>query len=229
MSSVLSQLDTGIARLGYDDFELDILNLPKPLQNRLMEDLSEGSTADFRIEPNGERFLITKKDARLTVRKLVSYHNDAQGSEIRFEINQESDGTRRAIDLLPAFLDLTGGSDRVYAIDELDRSLHTLLLQSLLHSYLESVDENSRSQLLFTTHDVLLMDQKIFRRDEMWVTERDPTGCGSLIAFSDYKDIRLDKDIRKSYLQGRMGGIPKILLSGLSDEKVSVKAKGDST
>jgi hypothetical protein len=56
------------------------------------------------------------------------------------------------------------------------------------------------------------MDQQLLRRDEMWITERDADGVSSLLSFSDYKDVRYDKDIRKSYLQGRMGGIPRILL-----------------
>jgi hypothetical protein len=53
------------------------------------------------------------------------------------------------------------------------------------------------------------MDQSIFRRDEIWVTERDALGASSLTAFSEYRDVRYDKDIRKSYLQGRLGGIPR--------------------
>jgi hypothetical protein len=56
------------------------------------------------------------------------------------------------------------------------------------------------------------MDQQLLRRDEMWVAERKPTGVSTLVSFSDYKDVRYDKDIRKSYLQGRLGGIPRILL-----------------
>jgi AAA15 family ATPase/GTPase len=74
---------------------------------------------------------------------------------------------------------------------------------------------NLRRRLcLFTTHDVLLMDQHLLRRDEMWVAERDAYGASSLSSFSEYKDVRYDKDIRKSYLQGRLGGIPRILLGG---------------
>ena len=68
--------------------------------------------------------------------------------------------------------------------------------------------------MIFSTHDVLLMDQHLLRRDEMWVTERDSEGAATLVSFSDYKDVRKDKDIRRSYLQGRLGGIPRILLSG---------------
>jgi hypothetical protein len=58
------------------------------------------------------------------------------------------------------------------------------------------------------------MDQQLFRRDEMWVAERKPEGVSTLVSFSDFKDVRYDKDIRKSYLQGRLGGIPQILLGG---------------
>ncbi len=106
------------------------------------------------------------------------------------------------------------GPSKTFVIDELDRSLHTLLSRQLLASYLADCGPDSRSQLLITTHDVLLMDQDLMRRDEMWVAERDADGSSELIAFSDYKEIRNDKDIRKSYLQGRLGGIPKILFGG---------------
>lgn len=233
MSDALNQLDTGISRLGDDFVELNNLNLPESFREKLMEDLAEGDTVDFRIEPDDDRFLLTKKNGQFSARKLISYHNDIQGNEIRFDIKQESDGTRRAIDLLPAFLDLMGGTERVYVIDELDRSLHTLLLQSLLKNYLESVGKDSRSQLLFTTHDALLMDQKMFRRDEMWVSERDSMGCAGLIAFSDYKEIRNDKDIRKSYLQGRIGGVPRILFTGPLNENApkteGISSNGEST
>jgi AAA15 family ATPase/GTPase len=106
------------------------------------------------------------------------------------------------------------GFKKVYVIDEVDRSLHTLLTHKLLDAYLATCSTETRTQLLLTTHDVLLMDQNLLRRDEMWVAERDASGNSSLMSFSEYKDIRYDKDIRKSYLQGRLGGIPRILLSG---------------
>ena len=72
----------------------------------------------------------------------------------------------------------------------------------------------SRSQLLLTTHDLLFMDQKLLRRDEMWLASRYSGGVSHLKSLGDFKDTRYDKDVRKSYLEGRMGGIPKILLEG---------------
>jgi AAA15 family ATPase/GTPase len=158
---------------------------------------------------------ITRKDGELTAKKLVTYHQRQGGQEVKFEMRQESDGSQRIIDLLPAFLAAAASdSSKVYVIDEVDRSLHTLLTRQLFEGYLSCSGADTRSQLLFTTHDVLLMDQKLFRRDEMWVVERNPQGESSLMAFSEYKDIRYDKDIRKSYLQGRFGGVPRILISG---------------
>ena len=114
-------------------------------------------------------------------------------------------------------------------IDEVDRSLHTLLTRRLLQAYLASCSADSRTQLLLTTHDVLLMDQQLLRRDEMWVAERKLNGVSILVSFSDYKDVRYDKDIRKSYLQGRLGGIPRILLGGnfgkIDDPKITVEVQ----
>src|SRR5690606_37983935 len=124
-----------------------------------------------------------------------------------------SDGSRRLIDLLPAFCDVCDvDRSRVYFIDEIDRSLHTLLTRRLVELFLSSCDHECRNQLFFTTHDVLLMDQDMFRKDEMWVTEKSTEGASALYSFSEFSDIRNDKDIRKSYLQGRMGGIPKLLV-----------------
>jgi AAA15 family ATPase/GTPase len=98
----------------------------------------------------------------------------------------------------------------------------------LLEAYLANCSTKTRTQLLLTTHDVLLMDQQLLRRDEMWVAERDATGASNLLSFSEYKDVRYDKDIRKSYLQGRMGGIPRILLGGaLTNPYLTEESEGD--
>jgi AAA15 family ATPase/GTPase len=215
MNQLLPQLDTGIVRLGGEEIPYENVHLPESLQEKLQQNVKESMTVRLRTEPDGDRFTITRKNGVFCAKKLFAYHRKADGALERFEIRQESDGTKRIIDLLPAFLDISKTKAlKVYVIDELDRSLHTLLTKTLLESYVANCAPASRSQLLFTTHDVLLMDQYLLRRDEMWVAERDQNGVSSLISFSEYKDVRYDKDVRKSYLQGRLGGIPRILLSG---------------
>jgi len=137
------------------------------------------------------------------------------GSPVHFLLNEESDGTQRAFDLVPMFVEIASqNSRRVFIIDEIDRSLHTLMILSLVKAYLASCNESNRAQLVFTTHNVMLMDQDIFRRDEIWVAERQNQGQSKLYSFAEFKEVRSDTQIRKSYLQGRMGGIPKILLHG---------------
>jgi uncharacterized protein len=218
MNDLLPQLDTGINRLGGEVVPLESLPIPDPMKSSLLEDVKEGMSLRLLGGPVNERFIVTHKNGELVAKKLVTYHPTEDGGEAKFEMRMESDGSQRVIDLLPAFLDLSSSnSKKVYVIDEVDRSLHTLLTRQLLTAYLSSCSSQSRSQLLLTTHDVLLMDQQLLRRDEMWVTERNSAGASELISFSEFKDVRYDKDIRKSYLQGRMGGVPRILLEGTLD------------
>ncbi len=213
MNEMLRQLDTGITRLASEEISFENSPLPKSLKVKLQEEVKEGASVHLFNESMNERFVITRKNGELIAKKLFTYHSKADGTEAKFEMRYESDGSQRIIDLLPGFLDIAeSGSKKVYIIDELDRSLHTNLTRSLIEGYLSSCSENSRSQLLMTTHDVLLMDQHLLRRDEMWVSERDTSGISKLFSFSEFKDVRYDKDIRKSYLQGRLGGVPKILL-----------------
>ncbi len=214
MNKMLPQLDTGICHLGGEELPFENIPLPESLKSRLQEDIKEGMTVRLMAEPTNERFIVARKGGDLIAKKLVTFHPKADGTDVKFEIRQESDGSQRVIDLLPAFLELSSQTaGKVYIIDEVDRSLHTLLTRRLLDAYLATCSTETRTQLLFTTHDVLLMDQQLLRRDEMWVAERDATGVSSLLSFSEYKDVRYDKDIRKSYLQGRLGGVPRILLT----------------
>ena len=213
MNEMLPRLDTGIAHLGSEEIPLENIPLSDRAKTELQEKVKEDKSIHLAREDNpADRIVITRKDGDLIAKRLVSFHPKSDGTEARFEIYQESDGTQRIIELLPAFLDLsTQVSQRVYIIDEIDRSLHPLLIRQLLEMYLDSCSEETRTQLLLTTHNVMLMDQQLLRRDEMWAAERDGSGVSSLFSFGEYKDVRYDKDIRKSYLQGRMGGIPHIV------------------
>ena len=211
MNEMLSRLDTGIAHLGSEEIPVENISIPEPLKTELQEKVKEGMAIRLLMEPQTNRIVITRKDGELIAKRLVTFHPKSDGTEVRFEIRQESEGSQRVIDLLPAFLELSAQTlQKVYVIDEIDRSLHLLLIRQLLEEYLSNYSRETRSQLLLTTHNVMLMDQQLLRRDEMWVTERDKSGVSSLFSFSEYKDVRYDKDIRKSYLQGRMGGIPRI-------------------
>lgn len=212
MRDALAHLDTGITNLDFEAVRLDDFELPKEFLSDIDENLKEGDVALLMLP---YPIALSRNEGELVARKLVTFHSNTLGESVKFGMEYESDGSRRVIDLLPVFLDLcVDNSRKVYVIDELDRSLHTLLTRQLLKGYLSGCNSESRAQLLFTTYDVLLMDQDLLRRDEMWITERTESGGSSLTSFSDFKDVRYDKDIRKSYLQGRLGGIPRVFFDG---------------
>lgn len=225
-NQILTGLDTGISRLGSEEIRIEESSDGSRFPRRWAREYQHALIDSGRI---GESRISPDKDAAFVEKRLVAYHEREDGTEVKFGLPQESDGTRRVIGLLPDLLQLSAAKARkVYVIDELDRSLHTLLTRALIDGYLSTCNEATRSQLVFTTHDVLLMDQQLLRRDEMWVTERDATGSSRLFSFSEYKDVRYDKDIRKSYLQGRLGGIPNILLtSALAGPPVTGEDSGD--
>lgn len=206
----LSQLDTGITRLRGIPVPWGNLPISDEERERLEKVVQEGAV--FRTRLHNEVYVVRRTSGQLTAEKMVAIHVGKDGSETPFDMSWESDGTLRVIDLLPAFFTMgEKASRKVFLIDELDRSLHPSLTRHLVETYLAGITPDSRTQIIFTTHDVQLMDQKIFRRDEMWAMERSRFDGSVLIPFSDFNsDIRYDKDIRKSYLQGRMGGVPQI-------------------
>jgi AAA15 family ATPase/GTPase len=215
-SQLLNTLDTGIIDLEINKRDLTTLENIMTTQNNF-DELEEHELLMQDYGVRGWTLYRIYKD-HIEANKVDSVHKDVDGKPVVFSFDDESDGTNRLLDLLPAFIELKNQTGKVYIIDELDRCLHTKLSKTLLKYYLNSCNENSRSQLIFTTHDVMLMDQNTFRRDELWVTDRSSEGVSSLYSFSDYKDIRSDKDLRKYYLQGNLKGIPRILMSELCSD-----------
>ena len=200
--NILKRLDTGISNLTYKNIDInneDIVEIGKNVFDKIQNNKSIciGDLAFIR------------KDDDIFAHKLYTIHTGANNYKANFNLTDESDGTRRLFNLIPAFFCATGNNS-IYIIDEADRSLHTLLVRQLLEYFLMNCSQYTRNQLIMTTHDVLLMDKKILRNDEMWVAERNVDGESKLIAFSEYADIKKDSNIQKSYLTGRIGGIPKI-------------------
>ncbi len=196
LNEKLLQMDTGLKALKEEPFTEDKEKPYKERKNwaKVIEKFSD------------ERFVFHEEDGINEIGKVITMHESDDGTQIPFKLAQESDGTQRLLDLLPAFV----GLPMTYIIDEIDRSIHHLLLRRLLEQFLTERTQKSLNQIIFTTHDLLLMDQDILRRDEMYVIEKDSSGISSIIPLNEYKGIRYDKDILKSYLQGRLGGVPRI-------------------
>ena len=231
VNRILPKLDTGISRLDFEDIPFDNIPIPDEMKSTLRDRvLSNPNRSEFfklseydQISrgDNVEYLVITSKQGEPIARKMNTYHTNTDQSEMNIGFPRESHGSQRVIELLPAFIDLASQvlplevDSRLYIIDEIDRSLHSHMTVQLIQMYLDSCSRDSRNQLIFTTHDNSLINQELFRRDEIWFTERYHTGETTLVSLSDYKGVRHDKDIRKSYMDGRLGGVPRIESTGI--------------
>jgi AAA15 family ATPase/GTPase len=96
-------------------------------------------------------------------------------------------------------------------VDEIDRSLHPLLARKFIEYFLAG-SAGHQSQLILTTHDTNLLDLELFRRDEIWFTEKNGAGASHLYSLAQFK-VRTDLKVDSGYLHGRFGAIP--FLGGL--------------
>jgi hypothetical protein len=160
---------------------------------------------------DGEEIVVAEEPNGVMVKQLKTEHTAEDGKSVMFDLVEESDGSRRLLDYLPAFRDLLT-KDVTYLIDEIERSIHPLLIKEIIRKFSE--DDSTAGQLVFTTHESNLLDQEIFRQDEIWFVEKDSSGSTDLYSLCDFKEHNT-KDIRKGYLTGRYGSIP--FLSNLRD------------
>lgn len=153
-----------------------------------------------------DTLLFSRGKDGLIVHQIKLEHTNKIGSTAEFSIEEESDGIIRLMQFISAFFDVTY-LDRVYVIDEIERSIHPLLIKELIQNF--SKNDKSNGQLIFSTHESCLLDLDFFRQDEIWFAEKDPIGSTDLYSLSEFKQHNTT-DIRKGYLTGRYGSIPII-------------------
>lgn len=120
----------------------------------------------------------------------------------------ESKGTQKMYNLAGYWLEALQ-KNKVIFYDELNNSLHPLLVQFLVDQF-NFNNKASNAQLVFTTHDTSILDQRILDRDQIWFCERDHEQASSLKSLVEYKHRSDILSIEKAYLSGRYGGIPII-------------------
>ena len=177
---------------------LDEVHPPPPPE--LFKDLSKGGTPIIEI-----------------VDVKFEHSPQRSGGHHLVGIDDESDGTRRLFEFAGPWLDILD-NNRVVVIDELDRSLHPLLLAYLIRRINKAgtPDDCKRAQLVATVHDVSLL-RDVLDRSQIWLTDKDRASeAASLTPLSDFSPRRREALVR-GYLGGRYGGVPIIGESELDD------------
>ena len=212
LSDALKLADTGIKSIYVEEESVDFDTLFKDAPDGLRQALT--SIASESTDLVGEAGTLSiRKDNNvnggLKVFRLMTNHIRSDGSPVGLSASSESDGTRRWMNLVPAFYD-SHHDENVYIIDELDRSMHTMLTRMFLNLCITgAIEKRYKRQFIFTTHDTNLLDRELLRKDEIWFTEKDSNGATHLTSLVDY-NVSEGLNYENGYLSGRFGGIPLI-------------------
>jgi AAA15 family ATPase/GTPase len=150
------------------------------------------------------------KESRFVIKfRHPVYENNIKVSEVEFELEDESTGTQKLLLFGSNMLDCLSDGDVLF-VDELDKGLHPKLMQAIIRIFNNPKTNPNNAQLIFTTHDVSLLGANLFRRDQIWITEKDLSGESSYYAIADVKGVRADVPFEKYILNGAFGGTPVI-------------------
>lgn len=149
---------------------------------------------------------IGKKKKEKVVRTVHDIYDKAGNpvGEKLFSLRQESTGTLRFLAYIQNIIEMISNGG-VFIVDEMSARLHPLLTKLIVDIFCS--EQNEKAQLIFTTHDISLLNKDQFRRDEVVFVDKNERGESSLYALSDLK-VREDATFSKDYLQGKYGAIP---------------------
>jgi uncharacterized protein len=134
--------------------------------------------------------------------------NDKQLSLEQFDLGEESDGTQKLYQLSGLLVNLLedGG---ILIIDELDARLHPLITCAIVKLFNSPKTNPKNAQLIFTTHDTNLLSSNLFRKDQIWFTEKNRHGATDLYSLAEYK-IPEQSSFEQDYIAGKYGAVPFI-------------------
>lgn len=218
---MLNYFDTGIEEVitAVKPIEEVLAFLPDKIKNDVIHDIQEGFDEDNKkattvdVTIIGKRFSFTKKDGVIVGSQLTMNHGNPTDL---FELDDESDGTRRLFDLIPLYR--KGKENYVIFVDEIDRSFHTKLTLEFLQKFFEKT-EGIKSQIIVTLHDSNVMNLNIFRQDEIWFVERKEDHSSEIYSLNKFKE-RFDHSVAKDYLLGRYGAVPNFGIEDWNQEEV---------
>ena len=217
LSQSLNSLDTGVFQITASTDEIDFKELVEKmdLPQELIAEIEEMKNGIVNL--NGKYFIFAENKNHTTFIQ-VKFEHHLNNKVIRFNIDDESDGTQRLLDLLPILFQLQKKSNTIYFVDELDRSLHSKLSKYFLKTFIENSQDTCK-QLVFTAHDTNLIDLTELTQEEIWFVEKNQLGETTLKPFSDFT-IHAEHNTIKDYLNGRFGAVPVIQIHSVQ--------KGDS-
>ncbi len=152
-----------------------------------------------------EAFIEDLKDKQFVEIKTV--HKGADGEAVLFDFNEESIGTQKFFAYAgPLISVLNNGC--VMFIDELHNSLHPKLVWMLVNLFHSNEYNPKNAQLVFTTHETSILNQEVFRRDQIWFCEKGEEQETNVYPLTDFSPRKGRENLELAYLSGRYGALP---------------------
>lgn len=191
---LIKKLDLGISEVQVEQEDFTIDSLPDEMPDELKK---------FIAKVGGGK----ATSIGISHRKFDTDGNYKSIEEFDLE-SHESEGTKKVFALAgPLITALKEGE--ILIIDEFDARLHPLISLAIVKLFNSEEANPNNAQLIFMTHDTNLLNNKIFRRDQVWFTEKNRYGATDLYSLAEYK-IRNDASFESDYIKGRYGAIPYI-------------------
>ena len=200
---VISNGFHGDTILGEDKEMLRWLYSHPDNKKMLVEFLAFADTgvADFQLE---------KRSGNVEVTSLHGLYKDGEDiGKTDLPFREESFGTR-ALFIIGCHILQALQSGSPFFIDEMDSGLHSYVTQLIVDIFRNERINKKNAQLIFTTHEVNLLDQNTIRKDQVWFTEKDEYGVSEIFTLSDFDDVREDTLFAKWYLNNKFGGVPSL-------------------
>lgn len=213
IETALALLDTGIKSIKTRPVNIRNLPLSKEQVDSLLGNIKSSGITYFKT-PANDILLFEIENNNITPKLITLVKEGDQLGSFHTPASAESDGIMRLMDILPAILQLTmPGQGKVAVIDEFDKSLHTNMTRALINYHLNSLRKKSRSQLIFTTHDVDLIDMNLLRNDEIWIIDKSRDGASEMICLHEFEGAKRNLNFKELYKSHHLGGTPRIQLS----------------
>lgn len=199
---ILSSYDTGITDYAIVENTNEMVksqipdDVYKTILTELMNAKKKGLPPSIILRGGHDLLFIQLDDNENIVSQTVQFFH--AGSNSRFGMGEESDGTIRLMDLLTILFDQT--KEKVYIIDEIDRCLHPQLTAKFVEDFLYLARQRN-TQLIVTTHESSLLDFDILRKDEIWFVNKE-NGSSKMYPLENFPDQRFDKKIETAYKEG---------------------------
>lgn len=234
MEDILRVTGTGVNSVETEEVPFDFDNLSSVVLDAFKDQVKAQLEASYAVTvnlygPQEESVTLKHNTQNQIVRVLLHLlHQGKNGHQVAFGIDEESDGTQRLLNLIPALFMLKQNPGQVLVVDELDRRLHPHLSRFFIKAALDCGDAKScKSQLIFTAHDTNLLDLELLRRDEIWFAEKDKNGASHIYSLAEFNWPATQSE--KGYLNGRFGAIPFIGdVSRLHENDVLERSAGEA-